>query len=55
MPVLVIDDLKILKPAALRFLKETEGKRIFAFYGAMGPVKQHLSGQYVSNWDRSTL
>jgi len=39
MPVLVIDDLKILKPAALRFLKETEGKRIFAFYGAMGAGK----------------
>jgi len=39
MPVIVINDLKNLKSAAIRLLKETRGKRIFAFYGTMGAGK----------------
>ena len=37
--ILTINNKRDLKNAAARFLKETSGKRIFAFYGVMGAGK----------------
>lgn len=45
-----INSLNSIHEAAKQFIAAMGDNTVFAFYGKMGPVKQHLSKLYAKSW-----